>query len=213
MARTSSFDLHTEQYEEWFVINRFVYEAELEAVRQLLPEGRGVEIGVGSGLFAAPLHIREGVEPSAAMRRIAEKRGIKVENGVAEHLPYENNSFDFALMVTTVCFVDDVQQSFEEAARIIKPGGYFLVGFVDLSSPLGRFYEQNKAKSDFYGEATFFSVDEINRFLRQSGFNDFEYRQTVFHPLNEIEKQEEVNTGYGQGAFVVIRVRKSKGEE
>jgi len=108
MARTEPFDAHSQEYEQWFDRNHLAYQSELEAVRAQLPEtGEGFEIGVGSGLFAAPLGIRHGVEPSEAMRELARQRGIEVVPGVAENLPYNDGSFDYALMVTTICFVDD----------------------------------------------------------------------------------------------------------
>lgn len=113
MVRIKPFDEFPEVYEEWFVVNRFAYESELQAVKSLLPaRGIGMEVGVGSGQFAAPLGIRVGVEPSGGMRTIAAGRGIEVVNGQAEHLPYEDGRFDFVLMVTTLCFLDDVDVSF-----------------------------------------------------------------------------------------------------
>jgi hypothetical protein len=52
--------------------------------------GTGVEIGVGTGRFAEPLGIRVGVEPSKAMRQVAQKRGIEVIDGVAQVLPFDD---------------------------------------------------------------------------------------------------------------------------
>ena len=64
--------------------------------------------------FAAPLGIRLGVDPSLEMSRIAQKRGIDVVHGRAEDLPFDDTSMDFVLMVTTLCFLDDVEQAFAE---------------------------------------------------------------------------------------------------
>ena len=101
MALTEPFDSHSQEYEQWFDRNHLAYQSELEAVRAQLPEtGEGFEIGVGSGLFAAPLGIHHGVEPSEPMRGLALEKGIEAVNGVAEDLPYEDESFDYALMVT-----------------------------------------------------------------------------------------------------------------
>jgi len=90
MPKISSFEKYAGQYEDWFVKNRWVYEAELRAVKAMLPlGGNGVEVGVGTGRFAEPLGIKIGVEPSKRMRQIAQKRGIRVLDGVAEELPFE----------------------------------------------------------------------------------------------------------------------------
>ena len=33
-----------------------------------------------------------------------------MDKGVCENLPYEDAQFDLALMVTTICFIDDVEK-------------------------------------------------------------------------------------------------------
>ena len=142
MAKTEAFEANLDRYEAWFDKNIFVYKAELRAIKSFLPpDGNGLEIGVGSGLFAAPLGIRHGVEPSLAMAAKARERGIDVTHGIAESLPFGDAVLDFALMVTTVCFLDDLDAAFSETNRVLKPNATFVVGFVDKNSPLGREYE------------------------------------------------------------------------
>jgi len=209
MAKIEPFETFPKRYEEWFEINRFVYESEIHAVKQLLPEsGKGIEIGVGSGRFAAPLGIRLGIEPSAKMRRIALSTGIEVMDGVAEFLPYKDAQFDFVLMVTTICFLDDIEAAFNETYRVLKPEGYFIIGFIDKESPLGQFYERHKEENPFYKIADFYSVNEVARYLKQASFGCFHFTQTVFHNLPEIKEVEPVKEWYGQGSFVVVRAKK-----
>lgn len=103
MARTKPFDDFHGEYENWFDEHRYVYLSELNAIKHFAPSGnRGVEIGIGTGRFAIPIGIKEGVEPSAMMREYATKKGLKVYDGVAENLPLKDASYDFALMVTTI---------------------------------------------------------------------------------------------------------------
>jgi len=211
MAKIEVFEKYTERYEKWFERNRFVYESELEAVRKVIPKGKGIEIGVGTGRFASPLEIKYGIEPSRKMGKIAEERGIKVICGVAEKLPLKDSSFDFVLMITTICFVDDIRASFQEVRRVLKPGGYFLAGFIDRESIIGRAYQKNKDKSIFYKEADFYSTDEIINLFKETGFSNFGIVQTVFHDLEDIKHIERAKEGYGEGSFVVIRA--VKGDE
>jgi len=209
MARTKPFEEHAVEYEDWFERNRFAYESELQAVKSQLPQrGKGLEIGVGSGRFAAPLGIKIGVEPARNMREIAHKRGIQAIYGIAEALPFEENQFDFALMVTTICFLDDVEAALGEAWRVIKDHGSLIIGFIDKNSPLGKLYLKHRNESAFYRIATFYSVDEVINHLNRAGFRDFSFSQTIFHPLKEIEGVEPVKSGYGEGSFVVVRARK-----
>ena len=209
MARIEPFEKHPLQYEQWFDKHKFAYESELQAIRKLLPQGgNGLEIGVGSGRFAVPLGIKLGIEPSSKMMQIALRRGIEVIGGVAESLPFRNLQFDFALMVTTICFLDNVEVAFNEAYRILKPGGCLIIGFIDKDSPVGQLYQQHKDESVFYKIATFYSVDEVVSCLKKAKFNGFDFSQTIFHNLAEMEGIELVREGYGEGSFVVVRAVK-----
>jgi ubiquinone/menaquinone biosynthesis C-methylase UbiE len=209
MAKIEAFEQYSQRYEDWFEKNRFAYESELRAVRMLLPESdNGMEIGVGSGRFAAPLGIKTGVEPSAKMRAIALQRGIKVIDGVAEELPFDDSRFDFALMVTTICFLDDIEAALKEAYRVLKAGGCLIIGLIDKESPVGKSCQTHKDNSVFYRAATFYSVDEIVSHLNQTGFGDFRFVQTIFHNLADIRDVEPIKEGYGEGSFVVIKAVK-----
>jgi SAM-dependent methyltransferase len=126
-----AFEQYPSEYDAWFERNPAAYGAELRAIRAALPaSGSGLEIGVGTGRFAAPLGIRGGIDPSPAMAAIARARGVEVTIAKAEQLPFAAEKFDYALMVTTICFVDDLGAAFREAARVLKPGGGLVVGLL-----------------------------------------------------------------------------------
>jgi SAM-dependent methyltransferase len=205
MAKTQPFDEYPDEYEMWFENHLYVYLSEVEALRSLIPRWKkGVEIGVGTGRFAHPFGIKEGVEPSKAMRRLALRKGLKVRDGVAEALPFRNESFDFALMVTTICFVDDVRKSFEEVYRILKHDGRFVLGIVDGESSLGQTYQRIKNASKFYSVAHFYTIDDIIAHLDETGFGDVKIVQTVFGDLGAIDDVQVCRAGYGDGGFVAI---------
>ncbi|MBN2532905.1 MAG: class I SAM-dependent methyltransferase [Spirochaetales bacterium] len=211
MAIIKPFEENTEQYENWFERNEYVYRSELFAIKKVIPKAaEGIEIGVGTGRFAAQLGITYGIDPSNKMREIAEEKGIKVCNGIAEDLPYMDMQFDFVLMVTTICFLDDIDAAFKEVYRILKPDGSFIIGFIDKNSPLGQIYRKNKANSVFYREATFYSVDEVVFHLKSSGFNTFTFNQTLFKPVALLSDIEPVKQGYGEGSFIVIKSQKKE---
>ena len=206
MARTEPFDKYLNDYEEWFKEHKYVYESELEAVRHFIPKGKkGIEIGIGTGRFAIPFNIREGVEPSGSMRDYSLRLGLTVYDGTAEELPLEDQSYDFALMVTTICFIDNVEEAFREVRRILKPGGRFIIGLVDKNSSLGKIYEKMKEQNKFYRYATFYSTDEVKKLLKENKFKSIEIIQTVFGKLDEIQNPQMFKKGYGKGGFVVIK--------
>ncbi|HHW57858.1 MAG TPA: class I SAM-dependent methyltransferase [Clostridia bacterium] len=209
MPKISAFEKHFDRYEEWFEKNEYAYQSELDAVKLLMPKfEKGLEVGIGTGKFAVPLGIKSGVEPSYQMRKIALERGLNVVDGVAENLPFEDNSFDLVLMVTTVCFVENVLKSFKECFRVLKNNGTILIGFVDRESTIGKIYQANKEKSLFYKEATFFTISEIVELLYEAGFRDFNFSQTIFKKLDEIKEKEPVKYGFGKGSFIVISAKK-----
>ena len=209
MPKIQPFEKNVERYEEWFDRYPLAYASELEAVRALLPKrGDGLEVGVGTGRFAVPLGVREGIEPSGAMARLAVERGVNVRSGTAEALPCKDGSFDYLLMVVTVCFLDDVYLAFREAHRVLRPGGQALIGFIDRVSPLGRAYEKLRDENVFYRDATFFSTDEVVFHLSEAGFGEFVFRQTIFGHPAEMREADPVRSGYGEGSFVVVRGRK-----
>jgi SAM-dependent methyltransferase len=147
---TEAFERYANEYDAWFERNPVAYEAELRAIRAVLPaSGFVLEIGVGTGRFAGPLGIRTGIDPSPAMAAIARAGGIEVSIGKAELLPFAAEEFDYALMVTTICFVDDLGAAFREAERVLKPGGSLVGGFIDRESPLGRQYAACKNRDPF----------------------------------------------------------------
>jgi len=210
LPRIDAFEKFPEVYDRWFEENEWVYKSELEAARQLLPgEGKGLEIGTGTGRFAPPLGISIGVEPSPRMAAIARLRGLTVIEAACEALPFDNGSFDYILLVTTICFVDDPPKCLSEIHRVLKPGGNVVIGFIDGSSELGKIYKAKKGESKFYNDATFYTPAEILSLLEKSGFGEMESRQTIFHPLSEIKSLEKVERGYGRGAFVVIKGHKA----
>jgi SAM-dependent methyltransferase len=208
VAKTDCFDTNAAAYDNWFDDNQKTYQAELEAIKDFIPSaGSGVEIGVGSARFAAPLGITVGVEPSPKLAEMAKQRGVEAIEGVAEALPIADRTFDFALMVTVVCFLDNIAIAFQEANRILKPLGVLIVGFIDRDSEIGRQYSRRKKQRRFYKEATFYSVSEVEIQLTRAGFADYTYRQTLFPGQSDIQI---VKNGHGKGSFTVVRAIKCR---
>jgi ubiquinone/menaquinone biosynthesis C-methylase UbiE len=210
MPRTAPFESHHRRYDDWFVRHTAAYQSELLAVRALLPwHGLGLSIGIGTGRFAAPLGVQVGIDPAGTVLDYAAKRGISVVQGIAEALPFPDGSFDYALSVTTICFVDDATTMLSEACRVLKPGGELVIGFIDRSSDLGQHYLAHQAENVFYREATFYSAGEVEQLLCDTGFTEPVWVQTLSKTLDATREIEPLRTGYGQGAFVVVKAHRS----
>lgn len=210
MPRTEPFEQHHRHYDEWFVRNATAYFSELLAVRALLPlSGSGLSIGVGTGRFAAPLGLEIGVDPAREALEYAARRGVSVVQGIAEALPFSAHAFDYALNVTTICFVDDAAAMLAEAHRVIKPGGDLITAFIDRTSGLGRQYLAHQPENVFYRDASFYSADEVEQLLVDTGFAEPVWVQTLSKPLEDTREVEPLRPGYGQGAFVVVKTRRN----
>ncbi|MEJ2166897.1 MAG: class I SAM-dependent methyltransferase [Desulfobacterales bacterium] len=205
----SPFSIYHSCYEAWFMRHKAAYHSELLAIRALMPwRGLGLEIGVGSGRFAAPLGIEIGIDPSMAMLTYSIKRGVAGIQGVAEALPFKNAVFDYGLVVTTICFVEDPKAMLNEARRVLKPAAPLVIGFVNRASMLGQNYLRHQAENVFYREARFYSTLEVEKLLDETGFFDQTWAQTLSRPLWEIREIEPVREGRDDGGFVVVSARR-----
>lgn len=205
MAKTKPFDHFSDEYDAWFDTHQKEYDLELRALLEVMPAGvKALEVGVGTGKFAVPLGVQYGLDPSEAMARKANALGVEVAEGVAEDLPYGDASFDCVLMVTTICFVDDLKRSFEEVGRVLRSDGAIVIGFVDRESKLGQQYLAKQDKSRFYGIAHFYSADEVLELLRETGFDQLQIKQTLLPEDAGLD----ITDGYGQGSFLAIKAVK-----
>jgi len=197
------FDRYYKKYDAWYGKNKFAYLSELETLRKVLPKkGRGLEIGVGTGRFAAPLGIACGIDPAKNMVKIARQRRVDARLGRGERLPFRNVTFDYVAIIITLCFVKNPQKVLKEARRVLKKKGKIIIGIIDKNSFLGKFYQ--KKKGVFYKQANFFSVREVRDLLKAAGFSRFSHYQTIFKLPDKINSIENPQKGFGKGGFVVI---------
>ena len=201
------FDRYYKRYDSWYEKNKFAYLSELGAIRKVLPnEGNGLEIGVGTGRFAAALGIQTGIDPSKNMIKIARKRGIDARLGFGESLPFKDSVFNYVLIIVTLCFAKNPRKVLKEAKRVLKNNGKIIIGIVNKDSFLGRFYR--KKKSIFYEKAHFFTVKDVVDLLKASGFDRVATLQTLFNLPANMKSVHKVRKGFGKGGFVIITAQK-----
>ena len=151
-----TFEQLVQEYDAWFEERPYAYQWEVMAVRSLLPRSsRKLEVGVGTGRFAVPLDITVGVEPSHAMASIARQRGIEVYEASAEELPFDNESFDFVVMVTTICLVALPIQALQEVRRVLTPRGHIIIGIMIRTAISARPMKRKRVRVRFIDMPTF----------------------------------------------------------
>jgi ubiquinone/menaquinone biosynthesis C-methylase UbiE len=114
----------------------------LREILEPRPGERVLEIGPGTGYYTLDLAEWIGADGTVEIFdlqqemldhtiRRARERGLWNVNstqGDAQHLPYEDGSFDAALLVATLGEIPDQDAALREVARVLRPGGRLIVG-------------------------------------------------------------------------------------
>lgn len=108
------------------------------AIDRLL-SGRSIQhvldLGCGEGRFCRRLKQLYGIshvtgldptEPLLARARLKDPDG-DYRNGRAEQLPFSDDAFDLVVSYLTLIDIPDLDSAIQEAFRVLKPGGSFLI--------------------------------------------------------------------------------------
>ncbi len=213
----SVFERYAERYDAWYEgpVGRGAYRSEVRALAPLLAQcpRPWLEIGVGSGRFAQALEVEFGIDPAWSPLRMAADRGIRVVQAVGERLPFRDGTFGGALLVVTMCFVEDPQAVLREAFRILRGDGGLVLGMILAESPWAAHYrEKGRQGHPFYSIAQFYTRSELEAWLTETGFRIAAYRSTLFQAPDapEIEEEEARPGFYAEAGFVGILARPSR---
>ncbi len=165
-------------YEQWLKKpdTKVALELETRLMHTLLQPMRGesvLDIGCGTGAclraFLEMELLVTGLDPSTYMLDIASRNvGNRADlyRGFAEDLPFDDNSFNYACLFTTLEFVDNSQKALEEACRVAKDR--IFIGVLNRYAIKGI---QRRVKGMFtasiYNHAQFFSVWELKQRIRK----------------------------------------------
>ncbi|HEX8139410.1 MAG TPA: class I SAM-dependent methyltransferase [Pyrinomonadaceae bacterium] len=117
----------------WFVGRRRIIRSFLEKICRDLDGARPriLDVGCGTGAnleLLAEYGEAEGVDVSAEALAFCRARGLnRVRQGAAEHLPYEDSTFDLVTALDVVEHLDDDTAGLSEMRRVLKPGGRALL--------------------------------------------------------------------------------------
>jgi SAM-dependent methyltransferase len=190
-----------------------LFRTKIEAIRRYLPSTDityGIEAGVGSGLFANALGIREGVESSIYLSELACNRGVHVMTGDPEHLPYSANTLDFVFMnLSNYSPGNSLFNAFREAHRVLRNDGSFVLAFEDENIPSPELRNIYVCDPSIATPELQRSPQKILFGLTEVGFNHIDVSQTIFRFHNG-ELKAVIKTGYGEGQFIVISAMKTR---
>jgi SAM-dependent methyltransferase len=127
----------------WFVGRRAILESFLKSIvdkmsKSLAPldADKGVrfplrilDVGCGTGANIEMLSQygdAEGVDVSDDALEFCRKKGLTVQKGLAERLPYDDGSFDLTTALDVIEHLDDDVEGLKEMYRVTREGGYSL---------------------------------------------------------------------------------------
>jgi 2-polyprenyl-3-methyl-5-hydroxy-6-metoxy-1,4-benzoquinol methylase len=188
----------TESYARWRSsrLGRITDGLERQLLLELLGGVAGktlLDVGCGDGELASELSRRGAIVTALdadSMMIAAAQRRSEIENtqlrlieGQAERLPFDDESFDFVLAVTVLCFVQDAERAVAEMARVLKPGGRLVIG------ELGRWslWAVHRRVRGWLGDSTwqaamFRTAAELRALVEVTSLNVIESRGAVYYP-------------------------------
>jgi len=124
----------------WFVGRRRILESFLESILEKLnaqtPKGgtrsalRILDVGCGTGAnieMLSQFGEAEGVDVSDDALEFCRQKGLKAQKGLAETLPYEDETFDVTTALDVIEHLDDDIAGLKEMFRVTKSAGYSLI--------------------------------------------------------------------------------------
>lgn len=216
--RSQFFDQVVDEYDAWYdtEVGAALYRAELEALRPLTAESAlpRIEVGVGTGRFAAALGIEYGVDPALEPLRIAKSRNVQGVVATGEWLPFRAKAFGSVVFVFTLCFVGDPLRVLREAKRVLRPGGALVLGVVPADGPLGHHYRKLGDEGHrIYSRARFFTRKDLQDLLKAADLVPGRIRSSQIRVADGEIEAGDVNEGDHQEAgFLVISARKTVDE-
>jgi ubiquinone/menaquinone biosynthesis C-methylase UbiE len=135
-----------------------------------------IGFGPGRGIHRLAQHAGRvtGIEVSDTMLAAAQRRNaaaigdgrVQLARGDGTTLPLDTDTVDGALAVHTLYFWPQPETTLAEIARVLRPGGRFVLAFRDGAYPAPRRFDLNVYR--------LYSAGDVAAMLERSGFTDVE---------------------------------------
>ncbi len=155
----------------------------VQRIDELLPTGRVLDVGAGDGFTAERLtrsnRIIVPLEPARGM--IDSTRALPWVQGVAQHLPFPNGSFDAAYATWAYFFpsIGHGEAGLSELNRVVRPGG--IIAIVDNAGN-DEFLALADAPDGLSSEAKWWTAHGFTMEIVESsfGFDSLEEARELF---------------------------------
>ena len=118
----------------WFVGRRAILESFLKGIvrslRSRIENPKILDVGCGTGAnleMLSQFGSAEGVDVSDDALDFCRQKGLTVQKGLAETLPYADETFDISTALDVIEHLDDDVAGLREMHRVTRSGGYSLI--------------------------------------------------------------------------------------
>jgi len=177
-------------YDAWYSTprGRWIGETEFGLLARHVNEAPGasvIDVGCGTGWFsrrftAVGFNVT-GVDIDAASVEFARSRSDGQSSflvGDARQLAFPDRSFDYAISVTTLCFVDDWPRALREIVRVARRG--WAIGLLNRHSALWR--QKGRSNDGSYAGAHWHTAREVREVARSVHARCVRLRTAIFWP-------------------------------
>jgi len=151
------------------------------------PAAMGLDIACGLGTHTLEFAVRNGgrvvgldfdAGPLALARLQRRPGSVDFLAGDSQAIPCASASFDYATSVCAFEHFPDDRRAFSEAARVLRPGGLFLVTVDSLNHPAvtASFRERHRVACRV---AQYYTAESLRQRLDEAGFEALEIRYLV----------------------------------
>ena len=200
-----------DRYDDWYRKNKNLFISEMLSIKEVIhpfPVKKSLEIGCGTGRFSSVLNIDFSLDISEEFYLNFKKRFKYFITGSGEKLPFKGDYFYFVFLITTLCFLKDVESSISEIRRVLKKDSFLIVSILNRESKLGRYLLEKTEDSTFYKNFNLFTPEEVIEIMKKFNFQFEKSTQTIF----DIETKGiiyPVKNGHDEGGFVSMLFKKN----
>lgn len=208
------FDVNYEEIAHGYALHRNASERVVARLLTLMGEkapARILEAGCGTAdylyVLSKALKARGyGFDRSSAMLQQAENKnpGLDLREGDASlRFPFENTCFDLVFSVDVIHYIGDLAHFFEEAARVLAPGGT-VITVTDSEDDI-----RNRTLAHYFPETVpnelhrYPGINAICQAMGEAGFSDLSVTHTEYRePMSEARLERYRQKAYSSLRFV-----------
>lgn len=157
---------------------RYIYPSSVRSelclfLESLIDDARVLDIGAGTGVMSEFAYqcrndlALVAIDPAEGMLKFTAEY-IETQEGIAEDLPFDDNSFDLVLMGESLHHFGNIEDALTETIRVLDYKGSLFVYDFDVSTFVGK---QIYLMEKLLGEpANFFEPEVLKNKLENMGF-------------------------------------------